>query len=127
VAEEGLCPRFGPRRTKTRRLVSRYTDHLRTHGQIQNSRPAETLRTVLLSPGAIGRPLLTPPNLPADRLDTLRNAYGKMIHDPDFLAEAKKRDWDVEYISGQDLETTAKAVVTQSPETIERLKKILGE
>jgi tripartite-type tricarboxylate transporter receptor subunit TctC len=82
--------------------------------------------TVLLSPGAIGRPLITPPNLAPDRLQTLRNAYAKMINDPDFLAEAKKRDWDVEYISGQDLEATAKAVVVQSPETIDRLKKILG-
>lgn len=82
--------------------------------------------TVLLSPGAIGRPLITPPNIPADRLQTLRTAYAKMINDPDFLGEAKKRDWDVEYISGQELEATAKAVVVQSPETIERLKKILG-
>jgi tripartite-type tricarboxylate transporter receptor subunit TctC len=82
--------------------------------------------TVLLSPGAIGRPLITPPNIPAERLQTLRSAYAKMVNDPDFLAEAKKRDWEVEYISGQELEATAKAVVMQSPETIERLKKILG-
>jgi tripartite-type tricarboxylate transporter receptor subunit TctC len=81
---------------------------------------------VLLSPGAIGRPLITPPNVPAERLKTLRDAYAKMINDADFLAETKKRDWDVEYISGQDLEATAKTVVVQSPETIERLKKILG-
>ena len=81
---------------------------------------------VLLSPGAIGRPLITPPNLPADRLKILRDGYAKMINDPDFLADAKKRDWDVEYISGQDLEAAAKTAVVQSPETIERLKKTLG-
>ena len=81
---------------------------------------------VLLSPGAIGRPLITPPNLPGDRLKILRDAYARMINDPDFLADAKKRDWDVEYISGQDLEATAKTAVVQSQETIERLKKILG-
>ena len=83
--------------------------------------------SVLLSPGVIGRPLITPPNLPADRLKILRDAYAKMIADPDFLADAKKRDWDVEYINGQDLEAMAKKAVVQSPETIERLKKILAE
>ena len=83
--------------------------------------------SVLLSPGAIGRPLMTPPNLPAERLKTLRDGYAKMIADPDFLADAKKREWDVEYISGEDLEAMAKKAVNQSPETIARLKKILAE
>ena len=83
--------------------------------------------SVLLSPGAIGRPLMTPPNLPAERLKTLRDGYAKMIADPDFRADAKKREWDVEYISGEDLEAMAKKAVIQSPDTIARLKKILAE
>jgi len=81
---------------------------------------------VLLSPGAIGRPIIAPPNTPADRLKVLRDAYAKMISDADFLAEAKKRDWEVEYISGQELEAMAKKAIVQSPETVERLKKLLG-
>jgi tripartite-type tricarboxylate transporter receptor subunit TctC len=83
--------------------------------------------SVLLSPGVIGRPLITPPNLPADRLKILRDAYAKMIVDPEFLAEAKKREWEVEYVSGQELETIAKRAVVQTPETIARLKQILSE
>jgi tripartite-type tricarboxylate transporter receptor subunit TctC len=83
--------------------------------------------SVLLSPGAIGRPLMTPPTLPAERLKILRDGYAKMIADPEFLADAKKREWDVEYISGEDLEAMAKKAVNQSPDTIARLKKILAE
>jgi tripartite-type tricarboxylate transporter receptor subunit TctC len=56
----------------------------------------------------------------------LRDAYAKMLSDPEFLADAKKRDWDIEYISGQDLEAMAKKAVVQPPDTVERLKKILG-
>lgn len=82
--------------------------------------------TVLLAAGAIGRPLIAPPNLPADRLKLLRDAYARMIADADFLADAKKRDWEVKYISGQDLEAMAKEAVVQPPDTVERLKKILG-
>lgn len=83
--------------------------------------------SVLLSPGAIGRPLITPPNIPAERLKTLRDAYAKMIGDPEFLADAKKREWDVEYLNGEDLEAMAKKAVNQAPETIARLNKILAE
>lgn len=82
---------------------------------------------VLLSPSSSGRPLLAPPNLPAERLKTLREAYAKMLNDPDFLADTKKRGWDVERISGEELEAMAKKAVVQTSETIERLKKILSE
>jgi tripartite-type tricarboxylate transporter receptor subunit TctC len=82
---------------------------------------------VLLSPGAIGRPLIGPPNMPADRLKLLRDAYAKMVNDPEFLADAKKRDWDVEHISGQELEATARKAVAQPPDTVENLKKILAD
>lgn len=85
------------------------------------------LASLLLSTGLIGRPLMTPPNIPADRLQTLREAFAKMVADPQFLAETKKREWEVEYVSGQELETIAKRAVVQTPETIARLKQILSE
>ncbi len=50
-----------------------------------------------------------------------------MIADPEFLAEAKKREWDVEYVRGPELEAIAKKAVNQTPETITRLKQILAE
>jgi tripartite-type tricarboxylate transporter receptor subunit TctC len=84
------------------------------------------LAIVLLSPGASGRPMIGPPNVPAERLKLLREAYAKTLSDPDFLADAKKRDWDVERISGEELEAMAKKAVTQPADTVDRLKKILG-
>lgn len=83
--------------------------------------------SVLLSVGAIGRPLIAPPQLPAGRLATLREAYAKMIADGEFLAEAKKREWEVEYIAGPELEAIAKKSVSQLPEVVERLRKILRD
>jgi tripartite-type tricarboxylate transporter receptor subunit TctC len=93
----------------------------------KTAEPIRRLATVLLSPGASGRPLIGPPNIPPDRLQTLRDAYAKMISDPEFLADAKKRDWDVEFITGQDLEAMAKRAVVQPADIIERLRKILGD
>ena len=89
--------------------------------------PLKRLASLLLSTGLIGRPLMTPPNIPADRLQTLRDGFAKMIADPQFLAETRKREWEVEYVSGQELESIAKRAVAQSPDTIARLKQILSE
>ena len=82
---------------------------------------------VLLSVGAIGRPLVTPPHLPAGRLAILRDAYAKMLNDGEFLAEAKKREWEVEYISGQELEAVAKKSVNQPQDVVDRLRKTLRD
>lgn len=94
----------------------------------RNKTPDEIKRLaiVLLSPGASGRPMIGPPNVPAERLKLLREAYAKTLSDPDFLADARKREWDVERISGEELEAMAKKAMAQPADTVERLKKILG-
>jgi tripartite-type tricarboxylate transporter receptor subunit TctC len=84
------------------------------------------LATVLLSPDHIGRPLLAPPGLPPDRVVTLRDAFMKALSDSEFRAEAQKRGWDIEPVTGQELEAIGKKVVIQPPDVIERMKKILA-
>lgn len=85
------------------------------------------LARVILGPGAFGRPILATPGIPADRVKILRDGYSKMLKEPEFLAEAKKRQWEVNPVSGEKLEALAKEVVQQPPDIIERMKKILGE
>jgi tripartite-type tricarboxylate transporter receptor subunit TctC len=84
------------------------------------------LAAVLLSPDDIGRPLAAAPGVPPERVKILREAFAKGVGDAEFLAEAKKRDWEVDPVSGEQLEEIAKRVVNQPPEVIERMKKILG-
>ena len=84
------------------------------------------LAIVLMSPDLIGRPLIAPPGVPADRLSILRDGLMKALKDPEFIAEAQKRNWEVEPVSGQELESIAKKVVVQPPEVIKRMKKILA-
>jgi hypothetical protein len=50
----------------------------------------------------------------------------KALKDPELIAEAQKRGWEVEPVSGHELEAIAKRVVVQPPEVIERMKKILA-
>lgn len=85
------------------------------------------LANVLLSPGDFGRPMLGPPGIPADRVNAIREGLMKTLGDPELVAEAKKRGWEVSPVGGEELEALAKEVMVQPPEVIERMKKLLGK
>jgi tripartite-type tricarboxylate transporter receptor subunit TctC len=63
--------------------------------------------------------------MPADRVKVLREAFTKAMSDPALLADAQKRKWDLDPLSGEELETTAKEIMVQPPAVIERMKKLL--
>ena len=85
------------------------------------------LATLVLAPGEFGRPIVAPPGVPAERVKILREALNKTLRDPELLAAAKKRDWPVSPVAGEELQSLAKEVIAQPPEVVQRLKKILGE
>ncbi len=88
--------------------------------------PATKRRTTeaLLQGGEWARPMMAPPGTPADRVAILRAAYDKAAKDPELLAEAKKLRIDVTPARGEQLQATAKEVMTQPPEVIEQIKKL---
>jgi tripartite-type tricarboxylate transporter receptor subunit TctC len=84
------------------------------------------LAKVVLTAATLGRPISAPPRLPAERTKIIQEAYAKVMKDPNLLAEAEKRGWDVNPLSGQELETLAQDVVAQPPAVIERMKWVMG-
>ncbi len=84
------------------------------------------LARVLLSSGDLGRPFIGPPGMTADRIRVLRDAFAKTMNDPALVADAQKRKWDLDPVTGEELETTAREIMVQPPEVIERMKKLLG-
>ena len=85
------------------------------------------LARVVLGPGAFGRPILATPGIPGERVKILRDAYAKMLKDPEFVAESNKRQWEINPVSGEKLEALAKEVTHQPADVVERMKKVLGE
>jgi hypothetical protein len=55
----------------------------------------------------------------------LRDAFNKAMSDPALIADAQKRKWDLDPLTGEELEATAKEIMVQPPEVIERMKKLL--
>jgi len=85
------------------------------------------LAIVALGAGGFGSwPIVSTPGVPPERLKILRDAYAKTLQEPDLLAEAKKRGWELRPVNGEDLATLAKEVSMQPPEVVDRLKKLMG-
>jgi tripartite-type tricarboxylate transporter receptor subunit TctC len=83
--------------------------------------------TVMLGSGELGRPIVTTPGLPADRVKILRDAFLKGMNDPALLADATKSKLEITPVSGEEMTKIAKNVIEQPPEVVERIKKILAQ
>ena len=87
---------------------------------------ARSLAKVILAAGEFGRPLVTPPGVPADRLKIFRDAFDKSMNDPALKAAAEKRRLDLDPATGAELESLAKEVMGASPDVVQRVEKLLG-
>jgi tripartite-type tricarboxylate transporter receptor subunit TctC len=52
----------------------------------------------------MGRPYAAPPGVPKDRADALRKAFMDTMNDPAYLAEVEKAKFEVNAVSGDELE-----------------------
>ena len=73
----------------------------------------------------IGRPFIAPPNLPADKLKMLRDAFDKTMKDPDFIADAKRQKLDVEPKDGAHLEQLVRSIYATPKPIIEKIGKLI--
>jgi len=87
--------------------------------------PLRRMASVILSAGGFGRPMVAPPGMAPELARTIRDGYAKMLKDPEFIAAVKKRRYDLEPVSWQEMQNLAREVTSQPPEVVERVKKIL--
>lgn len=74
-----------------------------------------------------GRPIVAPPGTPAERLKILREAFLKTMTDPELLAEAKRKNFDITPSTGEELESLAKLVMNQPQEIVARVKILMEQ
>jgi tripartite-type tricarboxylate transporter receptor subunit TctC len=94
--------------------------------QYKTPEAGRRLTRVILVAATLGRPIAAPPGIAPDRLKLLRDAYQKTLKDPELIAETKRQKWEIEPLSGDEMEKLAKEVTTQPKEVIERMKWVLG-
>jgi tripartite-type tricarboxylate transporter receptor subunit TctC len=69
-----------------------------------------------------GRPFFLPPNVPAERVAALRNAFDATMKDAAFLAEADRIKVDLDPLSGQQVAELVAQVARTPPETAARVR-----
>jgi tripartite-type tricarboxylate transporter receptor subunit TctC len=72
------------------------------------------------STAEVGRALMTPPDIPADRLAVLRRAVAAMLADPAFKAEMDKRNLEFGPMSGDDLQKIIMQTLDVPPDVVTR-------
>ena len=94
---------------------------------IEETKDKEKLQILklILAAQQMARPFAAPPGIPADRKAALVKAFDETMKDPEYLADAKKLDIDVNPVSGKELDellaelyATPKDVVKKAGEAI---------
>ena len=77
--------------------------------------------------GAVGRAVIAPPGMPADRVALLRTAFEATLKDADFLAEIKTTKLEFEPMPGAELQALVEASSKVSSAVIDRARAARAE
>ncbi len=69
---------------------------------------------------AVGRPVAMPPGTPPDRIQFLREAFEKALHDPELIAKAQESGRLISYASGEEM-TKLVSDATNLPDNIRQV------
>ena len=75
---------------------------------------------LLFAPQMVAWPLVAPPDVPADRVATLRKAFNDTMADPAFVAEATRLRIDVEPVTGEAMQKIVERLGTFDRAVVDR-------
>jgi tripartite-type tricarboxylate transporter receptor subunit TctC len=75
---------------------------------------------------SIGRALIAPPGIPADRLAVLRAAFDKLVQDPEFIASAGKRGAELDPTPGAEVDKFRDKIMSAPKDLVEAADKAMG-
>lgn len=74
----------------------------------------------------LARPFVAPPGLPVDRLAALSKAFAGSLKDPGLLADAKKAQIDISYVSGDAARSLLAQFANYPKPALEKAKHAMG-
>jgi tripartite-type tricarboxylate transporter receptor subunit TctC len=80
---------------------------------------------LIVSGSHLGRPLVTTPGVPPERVKALRDAFAATMKDPEFLAAAAQAKVEVAPILGHELQAYVERTLSTPKPLIERARKIV--
>ena len=86
----------------------------------------QLLKAGAIDPAAIVRVYVTTPRTPKDRLQLLRAAFAKTLTDPDFIAESKKANLDINPLNGEEVKKIVDDLFKLTPAMRTKLAGVLA-
>ncbi|MGZ8486557.1 MAG: Bug family tripartite tricarboxylate transporter substrate binding protein, partial [Candidatus Binatia bacterium] len=83
--------------------------------QYKTAEQSRRVATVILAGGVFGRPLVGPAGIPPEIVKTLRAGVASALKDPELKIEAEKRNYELDPVSGEEMQRLAKEVMSQPP------------
>ncbi|MGH6771833.1 MAG: Bug family tripartite tricarboxylate transporter substrate binding protein [Xanthobacteraceae bacterium] len=87
---------------------------------------AKAVFKFLVSLATVGRAFAAPPDVPAERVSILRNAFDAMVNDPAFRADAERRGADLMPRSGKALAAYVREIVATPPAIVRKTKQVIA-
>jgi tripartite-type tricarboxylate transporter receptor subunit TctC len=86
----------------------------------------QLLKAGAIDPAAIVRVYVTAPRTPKDRLQILRGAFAKTLTDPEFVAETKKINIDINPLTGEEVKKIVDDLFKLPPPMVSKLAAMLA-
>jgi tripartite-type tricarboxylate transporter receptor subunit TctC len=80
---------------------------------------------LVFSGSYLGRPVMTTPGVPAERVKALRDAFAATMKDPEFIAAANQSKFELAPIRGEDMQTVVERVLATPAPLVARARKIM--
>ena len=91
---------------------------------IANPEAKKVLELILIRQ-EMGRPFALPPDVPADRVALLRQAFNATLKDPEFLADAKRLQMEIDPLTGEEVEKLLQTAYSAPPAIVARAAPLI--
>ena len=71
------------------------------------------------------RPLIIPPDVPADRVAALQRAFADTMKDPQYLEECKRIGLDTNWLGSEDMAQRVRQIMETPQPVVDRLRDLL--
>jgi hypothetical protein len=92
---------------------------------IQNDADRKVLELHFIQKTA-ARPLIAPPDVPAERVAILRKSFAALAHDREFLADAEKSKVEFGFVPGEEIDKVVALIAATPAEVADRYTKAFG-
>jgi tripartite-type tricarboxylate transporter receptor subunit TctC len=93
---------------------------------VSDPRQAAAVRLIVSRQG-IARPFAAPPDVPPERIATLREAFDATMRDPDFIAEMRSQALDVRPLGGGAVQALMRDIYASPPDVVKLARELLAD